>query len=307
LLWNRSRNLREELKNLITEEPPRQNIDAPIPVIKLMIFHDVWKTRDSQCSFVDEVFYKTMSGGDLVFDTFYPTNAGYLARQARFNNPLGLVFGWHHRRGCVDEITIPFNTYRLDDEVRIRDLGGYKHAQSYVTLCHKAGARETILVDLSIVYSLLLSICLRLNDILLKENVGTDINFKLQISGMSGCVPFLDVPDFVRAVEVYGIPVIQEHVMYAPPGFTPETLEPLLNIANPGPGIEQDRQYFAIMNCVTVFFTLCRALGVDLKATGFDGKEESVSRWHERLIEAANRFYGISAVIRDREGKRSEE
>jgi hypothetical protein len=61
------------------------------------------------------------------------------------------------------------------------------------------------------------------------------------------------------------------------------------------------------MNCVTVFFTLCRALGVDLKATGFDGKEESVSRWHERLIEAANRFYGISAVIRDREGKRSEE
>ena len=305
LLWNRSRNLRDELKEFIKEEPPLQNPENRTPVLKLMIFHDVWQSRDSGCSFTDEVFYEVMGRG-AIFDTIYPTSTGYLARQARFNNPLGLVFSWHHRRGCVDEITIPFNTYRLSDKARMRDLAGYSFAQQYVSLCRKAGAGDALLVDLSVVYSLLLGILSRLNDILLKESVSTDVNFKLQISGMSGCVPFLDVPSFVEAVQAHGIPVIQDHVIYAPPGFAPENLEPLLNIANPAPGAEKDPHYYAIMNCIPIFFTLCRALGIDLKATGFDGTEDNVIIWHGRLDEAAKRSYGVSEAIRERKGPRPE-
>jgi hypothetical protein len=303
LLWNRSRSLRDELRDLITQEPPRQNPNDRRPLLKLMIFHDVWKARNSQCPLGGEDFHRLMTDGSLVFDTIYPTNAGYLARQVKFNDPLGLIFGWHHRRGCIDELTIPLNTYSLSNEPRVRDLDTYEYAQEYISLCRKGGAGDATLIDLSVIYSLLLSIFLRLNDFLLRENVSTDVFFKLQIAGMSGCVPFLDVPDFVRAVEAYGIPVIQDHVMYAPPGFTPESLDPLFNVANPRSDLEKDGQYCAIMNCAAAFFTLCRALGVDLEATGFDGTDGCVVQWHERLQEAANRSYGVSAAIRDRQAR----
>lgn len=229
LLWQRSKGARKEFSKFIRKKPKLSEREADMSTIRICFFPDPWGERliFSKLNFDD--FARIMGSDDpkdggIPFDSVFPARNSFLARQVKNNNTAGIVFSWRYYNDCASEVVLPLNSLWIDDlRDAARFLRGYEQAEPFLKRCFVDRLSGFYLVDLSQVYSIILSIITRKKTLLEREGLKWNLSYKVQLTNFWRRVPFVDLQEMSLFADQHGIPVVQDNTTYDPPGYDPDS------------------------------------------------------------------------------------
>ena len=173
-----------------------------------------------------------MQRDPIPFNNIFTRAGGFVARQTTSNDPYNRLLTWEFDRNCHSFITLPINTLSIQGET----LASYNTGTSFAGLFDLLSPLSYRLLDLNLVFKATWAIGTRQRELAAKAGVYGPFYFKSYIENVWRKVPFLDMPSFLAHVQKFGVPVIQEDDVFAPPGTdlrSFETLDPYQEYRGP--------------------------------------------------------------------------
>ena len=298
MLFERSKGQRKNVRSAISKQPERSESEQDIPCLRILIFTDVWnENAEGEIRF--SRFKEIMGGGSPSFDNFYTTTYGHIARLTFGNQPSKLIYSWHHR-GWFEEIVLPFSWFFMPESgFPYPRFADFEVGKGFLARCRSSGLTSLRVLEISGLLTTVCSICMKLETLLDEWKFSTNLHFKIQLSGIWRCIPFVDVPSYLTFVEENGVPVSQEDVVYGPPGSDVESLIKLKAWRREGTGASDDsddlRQITAIENGLDIYREIHRCLGIPADAVGFNIiSDEVIAERVRELISASSRATNIA-------------
>jgi hypothetical protein len=300
LLFRRSKGQRKKVRKAISKQPERSSEEQSAPCLRLLIFTDLWSENTEREGLTFSEFRDIMNAGFITFDNFYTTTFGHLARMTFGNKPSRMIYSWHHK-GWLEEILFPFTWFTIP-------AAGLPHAQysdfeimeKFLAKCRAANLDLLAVIEISGLFQAIVGICQKLKEILNSTSSPSGLHFKIQLSGIWRCVPFLDVPHYLSFIEANGIPVTQERVVYGPPGTSVESLGRLRlwTQEESDQTVEGPLSSAGVLNAITIFWEVCRCLGLPAVGVGLQATTpEEVELQYSALWDAAVRSNSIARKI----------
>ena len=173
-----------------------------------------------------EDFSNIMQQDPIPFDNIYTRAGGFVARQVSGRDPYNRLLTWDFDRHCHSFITLPINVLNTRDETFLE----YNTASSFAALINPIESSALLsarLLDLNLVFKATWAIAMVHRKLAANANIYGPFYFKSYIENAWRKIPFLDMPSFLSQVQKFGIPVVQEDDVLAPPGTDLNSFETL--------------------------------------------------------------------------------
>ena len=297
-LWRRGEIVREAIRKWVSQDPDLSEVEAETPYARLLLTVDPWRQRmpwlGASGAQIKAIMKSDKIGLQSVpFDTFYTSADGYIARQAKGNDPYSYVLTWKIRMDLDCEIVFPWPLYVLDGGNRHREitsLGGYDHAERLIRLFQEKGYLRPRVVDLNLTIALLIGFVEKYRALMRLAGEDGTFYFKVRVLNTWRVVPFLDVAEVLQNYETDGLPVIMDSSVTFPPGDGPESFHPIderaLKGEKGGPGFASQVQG------TLIFVWIARAMGVPVLVEG-ERKSDAQMPPIDALLQAANRALAV--------------
>ena len=228
-LWRRADDIRNMIRKWIERDPELSESEGKQPYVRLMFCVDPWYQRepwiDAPLSEIRSILTSLeMSGPSLVFDTFYPTRAGFIARQLKGNDPNIFGLTWRVRRDLSCDIVLPLQLYTPDHTNKlVTKWDGYKYVDIFINILRAQGHTQPKIVDLNHMLNSLIAVVSKYRRLLKLVNQGEQFYFKVRLLNVGRIVPFIDIETILGEFEQYGLPVVLDNVVNLPLGDDPES------------------------------------------------------------------------------------
>ena len=267
LLWRRSRDARERLRNVLSETPVLSQAEDGVSFLTLFLLADPLGDKERHNALSIRDYRDIMSESDassisLPFDNFYSSPDGFVARQIAGNNPRNLVMTFIHKRNGNSIVRIPIRTASVyEDQIT---NGAYRHLNRFFDQCEKFGYEDVDWVDFNLLQPLLMACFARQDALLAKGALDGSFYFKAKLHRMWRRVPFVDTDHFIELIQRDKIPLMQFEDAFAPPS---DALESLLEIVPAERNIEKHKDLMS--RSAIAWVALLAAVGLaDLMTSG---------------------------------------
>ena len=182
--------------------------------LHIMITSDPYGISGHRFRGTFEDFSEIMQGDPIPFNNTFTRAGGFVGRQTINNDPYNRLFTWDFDQFCHSFITLPINMLSIQDEA----LASYNTGPSFAELVEPSMPLSYSLLDLNQVFKATWTIAMRHRELAAKADIYGPFYFKSHIENVWRKVPFLDMRSYVSHVEKFGVPVVQENKVFAPPG-----------------------------------------------------------------------------------------
>ena len=210
----RAQQSRERLDHMVTRLPLTSKGEEDNCYLHITITSDPYELSGHRFRGTFEEFSEIMQRDPIPFNNIFTRAGGFVARQTTNNDPYNRLLTWDFDRHCHSFITVPINTLSTQDET----LASYTTGTSFAGLVDSSPALSSRLLDLNQVFKATLAIAMRQRELAAKADIHGPFYFKSYIENAWRKVPFLDMPSFLSHVQRFGVPVVQEQNVLAPPG-----------------------------------------------------------------------------------------
>lgn len=209
LLWQRRKTIEQGISRWVERVPEVSEAERDICYIRLLLATDL-VNDNSNPKRLDFEAFKEIAGSpgggftSILFDNFYSTPAGFVARSANGNNPFGLVTTMQvcHNLDC--EVVLPLSSGNIEPLLKGK---GYKHSVEFNNLINESGFSPPKVVDLNYLLLTVTGIVNTYERILEKSGWEKGFLYKLQLENFWRTVPFIDTPSFMHHVRTNGFPL----------------------------------------------------------------------------------------------------
>jgi len=285
-LWQRSAEATKYFARWIEREPNLSKKQEGIPYLRLLLVADLWDDRKpwlgADVATVRAIMRGTVEAHTTMpYDTVHTSAKGFVARQTRGNDPNGLLLTWRLSRDLSSEILFPLSWFRVDDLAMLLDyLEGYEQIERFVKIMEDRGFERAKIIDLNVIYRVLVGISEMYNRILNAANWSHGYHMKAVIVNAERTVPFLDLSRVFDDFETYGVPMLLDRRVTAPPGKDPESFQ-AINLFDD----TTDEQAKAALQAILMFGPIAEAFGLPSWFNTDDGEED----WWMQLSNAGQR------------------
>lgn len=282
-LWRRADSIREIVRTWVARDPEFSDAEANVPYVRLLMCTDPWRLRDSRLSaaFSQVRSIVTTEENSLPFDTFYSTVDGFIARQAKGNDPNNYVLTWRIWRDLSSEVLLPLPLYAPVHTLELAAaLDGYLHGQRFEEILGKAGCAQPRIADLNFLLGLLVGIASKYRRLLALVDGGGRFYFKARILNTWRSLPFVDVGEILDEYERHGLPIAIDRSVTFPIGDGPESFRLVDEIEVEAGEPGEDRN--GVVQALDIFAGIALALGVPVLREGGEGTDTSLvgsSEW----------------------------
>lgn len=260
-LWRRGDLVRDYTREWIEDDPEFSKGEKEMPYVRLLLSADPWHQRDLWIDASPSKIRTILTSESVTLDTFYTTADGFIARQAKNNNPHNLVPMWKIRRDLECEIIIPLQLYnKVSIQALAVELDGYEQAERLLNILQAQSYREPRIADLNFLMSLLDDFVPMYRRLLRLAEVEGDFYFKVRMLNVWRVLPFLDVDVILDEYEKYGLPIAMDSDVMYPVGRGPESFQNLEGTFFPDK--EDDEAYSGAVQAQVIFIKAAAALGV---------------------------------------------
>jgi len=290
LLWARRDGVRRRLKSFLTSVPTLSkaegaNAHAYVYLVADPSFRQgIWNIHyddivETMCS--DD----RSSATSVSFDSIFPTTDGVIARQTKGNNPLFENLTFRYWSNGDARITIPMNvTTQQDRQIRFHPL-----RLRLAELLEEKGFRNVRIVDLSIFAAATASVIVKY--LRLRELAGVDGPFfgKVRLDHVWRLVPFLNIEHYIRDVERFGAPLIQDDEVLCPPEHSSESLLRLGSLTTP----PDSKPFEGMSTAFPLILATLRGAGISMRflcPTGTEVDADAALALWQAFIEAVQPF-----------------
>jgi len=159
-------------------------------------------------------------------------------------------------------------------------LEGYEQIERFVKIMEDRGFERAKIIDLNVIYRVLVGISEMYNRILNAANWSHGYHMKAVIVNAERTVPFLDLSRVFDDFETYGVPMLLDRRVTAPPGKDPESFQ-AINLFDD----TTDEQAKAALQAILMFGPIAEAFGLPSWFNTDDGEED----WWMQLSNAGQR------------------
>ena len=231
-LSRRAQQSRDRLEQMVTRVPLTSKGEEDNCYLHMTITSDPYEIGGHRFGGTFEDFSEIMGKDPIPFDNIFTRAGGFVARHITSNDPYYRLLTWDFDRYCHSFITLPINILNTRDET----LASYNIGSSFAELVDPFPPLSSRLLDLNQVFKATWAIATIHRRLAAKADIYGPFYFKSYIQNAWRKVPFLDMPSFLSHVQKFGVPVVQEDDVLAPPGTdlkSFETLSPYQNYCGP--------------------------------------------------------------------------
>ena len=209
VLFRRSKVQRKRIEQAIYKSRRRLKLEGNPPCLRVLFFHDLWDEREGS-ELLFEAFKRIMSSGFTIFDNFYSTTFGHIARMTYGNNPSRTVYSWHHQ-GWFEEVLFPFSWFPVPQGgFPYNYFSEFKIGAEFLNLCRVSQLEGLTVIEMSGLFQSTIGLCQKLEAVLDRLSCNRSVYFKIQLSGIwrghsfLGCSVLHRVPARERDASVSG-------------------------------------------------------------------------------------------------------
>ena len=286
-LWRRSNSVRKHTRNWVKRDPEFSEGESKTPYVRLLLTADPWRNPETWLSAQMPKIRRILAGGTVPFDTFYTTAGGFIARQAKNNNPHNLVLTWIIRRDLSCELISPIPCYEVANVESLGiELEGYKNTDRFLSIIRASEYHEPRVADLNFLLSFLADAVRKYRQLLKLADVPAKFYFKARALNFWRLLPFVDISTILEQYDRFGLPICMDGEVMYPSGNGPESfdlLEPQVQGSS-----ESDEKLNSLVQAHLVFAWITMALGVPVIVEGEESATEVAASFQD-LIEAGQR------------------
>ena len=215
LLFTRGKERRKRIRRKTSSILPKGMPVDGASLVEITFLPVPWGERLPSKAVGFEAFAKLMRGdtyesGGLPFDTFFSQHDGYVARQAKANNPARPVLTWKYDHDGTSHVVLPLSTYGGEGSVpQLRQwLRGYDQASNLTQLLTSEVLSSCSVIDLNMLHAVSWGVFRRLELLMEMGGLPFPMRMKIKLRGMGRRIPFLDVTRYGAFLEEYGVPII---------------------------------------------------------------------------------------------------
>ncbi len=261
LLIERSKTARSRLSDRITRIPTVSKGEQDQCYIHFSIMSDPYETMGHWYPEGISKFSALMGEANLPFDNIYSKSGGYVARQAKNNDPYSRILTWEFSRHCHSFITFPVQSaasgfsYAHQPEASIYE--------SFTSKVREHGLDSSRVLDLNLVLILLMSLIRRHRRLVWQAKVKGPFYVKAHLENIWRTVPFVDLPAYQEHIEEYGLPVVQDTDVLVPSGTSLDTFAVLPERSVPqSDSLTMDQVGDAIGDAIEIGIHIFECLGI---------------------------------------------
>ena len=210
----RAQQSRERLTRMVSRIPVTSKAEEDNCYLHVTLMSDPYEIEGHWYGGTFEDFSEIMRKDPIPFDNIYTNAAGFVARQAKNNDPYRRTLTWEFDRHGHSFISLPINTLNTQDE----KLARYNIGPLFGKLIGSHPLLSSRLLDLNEVFKASWAIAVRHRELAAKADNYGPFYFKGHIENVWRRVPFLDMTSLLDHVQKFGVPVIQDDNVLVPPG-----------------------------------------------------------------------------------------
>ncbi|MBI5634111.1 MAG: ATP-binding protein [Nitrospirae bacterium] len=214
-LWARGEKARARLESFVTRSPLTAKSEENNSYLHLSIFSDPYEVRGDLFNGGFHEFSAIMRKNSIPINSIFTRSGGFIARQTGSIDPYYRNFTWEFDLRCHSFVTLPIHTY---SQPYSQCLTEYQYGNDYNKLIERAQLTSARLLDLNIMLDGIAAIVERHRILAKHAGVNGPFYVKAHLENVWRTVPFLDMPFFTKHVDEYGVPVVQDKNILAPPG-----------------------------------------------------------------------------------------
>ena len=261
-LWRRGDPVRDQIRDWVKSDPEFSKAEEQTPFLRLLLCVDPWGQHDCWLDPPLPRIRSIMMSPSVPFDTFYTTADGFIARQAKSNDPHNFVLTWRIRRDLSCEIVVPLPRYEPSSiDSLVSELDGYKYAERFVGILRAHGYHSPRVTDLNFLMNLVLDFVAKYRCLLeLANTEKRSFYFKARVLNVWRSLPFVDVEGIIDEYEKYGLPICLDSEVTYPHGHGPDSFK-LLTEGDGNSSVSGDAAACTLQAQV-MFIWIALALGV---------------------------------------------
>lgn len=220
-LFHRREAKRDRLRTLLETPLELSPTERDEPYLQLLLLSDPLGDRGVNPMIEFQGFADLMTnapafGLSTQWDNVFSSADGFIARHVGRNDPQRKLLTFEYRVGGSSVITLPLRRGLP------RTGPGYLHQREFERACQP----EQLDRALDVNYLLnAVGACVDTHRRLAHAyGISPECWAKARLENVWRCPTFLDTAEYVRFVGRYGVPVVQQHRIFAPPGVTYESL-----------------------------------------------------------------------------------
>jgi hypothetical protein len=290
-LFRRADDLKKDFADWVGRDPEFSEGERKAPYLRLMLIADPWGDDlpwlETSVAKLKPMFAEPIGlVGSAPFDTIYTSSRGFVARQARNNDPHNLGLTWRLRESLVSDIYLPLNLHAAESPGLLLDvLRGYEQAERFIRLLQARSYSSPRVVDLNFVFGLLVGVVEIQRRLLAAAEWTKPYFVKARLLNVWRTVPFMDVDAILEGFEADGLPVCLDDVVTAPSGTDPETFQEISQMAE-----VNGEEARILLQALVMLVPIARAWGLPLE---LDRQMEPPL--FQRLQEAGSRAMAVQA------------
>ncbi len=229
-LWERNQRNRARFAEFLEKIPPICEDEKEKPILHVYLFSDPLQDRGHLLNFSFKRYTELMQStkiedGGIPFDNFFTMTDGFVARQVAINDPYFLQMTWRHFEDNSVIFTLPLSAGRLNTDFKFYLSKRYRFTKDIMKKLNRGSIpSHSRLLDLNIVMITLTSVIQRYHCLSNEIGIEGPFYFKALLQNVLRCVPFIDSKIFKTFLDKYGIPIIQDTLLFSPAGKGPENL-----------------------------------------------------------------------------------
>ncbi|MDE0310815.1 MAG: ATP-binding protein [Caldilineaceae bacterium] len=265
LLFRRGEGRRQRLESLIDRIPTISKAEENEPFLHLAILTDPYETLGHRYTGSFPDFCEIMSSNFIPFDNFFSASDGFVARQAAKNDRYFRVPTWEYSRNGHSFVTIPVPNFSPVNSDRLNDVDGSGFstfqdsvAERFRRIVSESNLGNCRILDLTDFLFIIGAVFRRHRTIMEKAGISAPLHTKVHLENVWRTVPFIELPEYLKHVEKYDIPLVQTNEIEIPPSSSslPCVVFPELN------GIPREPEPYTEDGPLRLGLRLVEALGI---------------------------------------------
>ena len=261
-LWRRGNPVRDRVREWVESDPEFSQAEENTPYVRLLLCVDPWGQHDCWLDAPLPRIRSILMSDSVPFDTFYTTADGFLARQAKNNDPHNFVLTWRIRRDLSCDIVVPMPQYATSNtDLLAVELDGYDYAKRFVKILRAQAYHNPRVADLNLLMNLFSDFVAKYRRLLeLAKAEDRGFYFKARILNMWRYLPFVDIEGILDEYEQFGLPICMDSEVTYPHGHGPDSFKLL---EDGGEGVEVNGGADpGVLQAQLMFTWIALALGV---------------------------------------------
>ena len=216
LLAQRGERARSRLADRILWIPIVSQAEERQPFVHFTIMSDPYEVMGHWYDGSFTNFSTIMKGFRLPFDNIFSTSEGYIARQVKGGDPYYRGFTWDFSKRCHSFVTVPLTT--LAPTTQEPAWKNYPGGVRFLSKLREQGFTSARILDLNLMVDLVGAIIRRHRILVAQAGITGPLFIKAHLEDVWRTVPFLSHSGYLKHIEEYGLPIVQDSDFLTPPG-----------------------------------------------------------------------------------------